>query len=195
MNARELILLVWVDLSYTEIILTQFSVNLDSRVWKLYKNAFHVSLSLDKTCIWLGMGGFYHKSSHFFPTTLLTGSTWLMLFSRRYQFYMKPCAASSPPSLLDEGTSGVTVWKKYMQKFCIRKLILVSVSWHLFWKLLLPYVWNALVSSGILKPLSAQGRVYMKCLCAKCENSIYAAVSCAWCYSFWRDPYQVSFQI
>lgn len=95
----ELILLVLVDLSHTEIILTQFSVNLDSRVWKLYKNAFHVSLSLDKTCIWLGIGGVYHKNSHFFPTTLLTESTWLMLFSRRYQFYMKPCAASSPPSL------------------------------------------------------------------------------------------------
>lgn len=51
MNAWELVLLVLVDLSYTEIILTQFSVNLDSTVWKLYRSAFHVSLSLDKTCV------------------------------------------------------------------------------------------------------------------------------------------------
>lgn len=54
-TAWELILLVLVDLSYTEIILTYLSVNLVSTVWKLYKNSFHVSLSLYKTCIWLGV--------------------------------------------------------------------------------------------------------------------------------------------
>jgi len=53
-SAWELILLVLFELSYTEIIVMQFSANLDSIVWKLYKNAFHVSLSLNKTCIWLG---------------------------------------------------------------------------------------------------------------------------------------------
>lgn len=69
---------------------------------------------------------FFTVKAHFSPTPLLTGRTWLMLFSRRLQFCMKPCAVSfSPACNAQWGHIWCDWWKQCTQEVCVRELILV----------------------------------------------------------------------
>lgn len=123
---------------------------------------------------------FYRNSSHFFPTTLLTGNTWLVLLTRRYRFCMKPCAASSLPSLpcstrahlvlLFETIHAEALYQEAHFGKCFMTPVL-RITTALCLK-----CFGFFGDSETTLSTRYVRQMYKKCLCAKCENSICSAM-------------------